>query len=342
MMQRIASVDIARGIAIISVIFAHTFSSVERIGIREFIYSFHMPLFFILSGFTSKYSLNFNEVCHRSIHTIKKLGVPLISLWLIFTTYACLTNMENYSSMVDFVHQKFLQLIYASGVTNSQLVMLGGGNIEALGIPWFFAALMGAKIIYDFLQLHFKSYRLLIAVLILTVCGILFGQFYHLPMSLDISFSVLLFLWMGHKLKSTSIVFKFPIFLIAMLCWGVSWLVIKYYGDWGLEIAGRSYPLFPLCYVGAFAATIVILHLSDILSRIDNSVFKSQLTLWGSCSMIILVIHCLDFLWKDLYTISDIVWINALLRITIDLSIFLCYSKIRDFNFRSLKSIIIN
>jgi len=340
MTQRILSVDIAKGIVIISVILAHTFPSTERGDIRELIYSFHMPLFFILSGYTSKYSLNFKEVYFRGIHTIKKLGMPLISLWLVFTAHACLTNIESYPSLGNFAFHKSLQLLYASGVTNSQLVILGGGNIEALGIPWFFAALMGSKILYDCLQVYFKSYRLFIVVFILSLCGITFGRFYHLPLSLDISFAVLLFLWMGQKLKSKSIAFELPIFLSAILCWGISWIVIKHYGDWGLEIAGRSYPLFPLCYIGAFAATIVILHVSDFISKKDSQI-KSQLVLWGTCSMNILIIHCLDFLWEDIYMISETVWINVSLRIIVDLTIFYAYRilKFRYFNKWKIKPV---
>lgn len=182
---------------------------------------------------------------------------------------------------------------------------------------------------------------LFLVVFILSLCGIAVGQFYHMPLSLDISFAVLLFLWMGQKLKSKSIAFELLIFLLAICFWGVSWLVIKHYGDWGLEIAGRSYPLFPLCYIGAFAATMVILHLSDIISKKSSSI-KTQLIVCGACSMDILIIHCLDFLWKDLYIVSDIVWINVLFRIAIDLLIFLGYRKIRELNIRNLKSIIIN
>lgn len=48
--KRIAWVDIAKAIAIIGMIVGH---EVTNDTLRIFIFSFHMPLFFILSGYTS-------------------------------------------------------------------------------------------------------------------------------------------------------------------------------------------------------------------------------------------------------------------------------------------------
>lgn len=50
--HREAWIDCARGIAILLVIVGHTISGV----LSGAIYSFHMPLFFIFSGITSKFS----------------------------------------------------------------------------------------------------------------------------------------------------------------------------------------------------------------------------------------------------------------------------------------------
>lgn len=54
--DRIAWIDIAKGITIILVIIGHVvpFDSATR----NVIFSFHMPLFFILSGYTNKFSNN--------------------------------------------------------------------------------------------------------------------------------------------------------------------------------------------------------------------------------------------------------------------------------------------
>lgn len=51
MTKRIEYIDIARGMAMLLVILGHCFTSVDAT-LNKFILSFHMPLFFFLSGFT--------------------------------------------------------------------------------------------------------------------------------------------------------------------------------------------------------------------------------------------------------------------------------------------------
>ena len=51
-MNRYEHIDIARGIAILLVILGHSCTTLD--GVNRVILSFHMPLFFLLSGIFSK------------------------------------------------------------------------------------------------------------------------------------------------------------------------------------------------------------------------------------------------------------------------------------------------
>ena len=53
MVKRVDYLDYAKGIAIILVVLGHIFSGGN---IKTYIYSFHMPLFFIISGYLFNYS----------------------------------------------------------------------------------------------------------------------------------------------------------------------------------------------------------------------------------------------------------------------------------------------
>lgn len=326
-MQRILSIDIAKGITILLVIVAHAIPQ-ERGGVREIIYSFHMPLFFILSAYVSKYSSNITEMWHRAVQIVKKLVPPTLLLWLVYAINSYVRDIDNYLSVSDFVVQKLLQLLYASGVNNSQLVILGGGNVEALGMPWFFAVLIESKIIYDVLQVYCKKHVLFIVVLLLTSAGVFLGEIYHFPLCGDVSIAVLFFLWVGHQMKDCRVSFDKVGFAVAFVSWGMLWFVTSRYAGWGLELAGRSYPMFPLCYIEALSGTLVIIYLSDIISK-SNNFLLLQLSLWGSCSLNILMIHCVDFLWKDLYMVSDYLWVNVALRVVIDITLFYVYRTIK-------------
>lgn len=68
--NRIASIDIAKGIGIISVVLGHLLGEGQYL--RDFIYAFHMPLFFIISGF-----LFHNKKFINSLKTLfKTLYIP--------------------------------------------------------------------------------------------------------------------------------------------------------------------------------------------------------------------------------------------------------------------------
>ena len=47
--SRVAWIDVARGLAVFIVVFGHTYISKDTF---RLVYSFHMPLFFIISGLT--------------------------------------------------------------------------------------------------------------------------------------------------------------------------------------------------------------------------------------------------------------------------------------------------
>lgn len=61
--------------------------------------------------------------------------------------------------------------------------------------------------------------------------------------------AVLLFLWVEHQMKDGRGPFDKVRFAVALVSWGMLWFVTSRYADWGLELAGRSYPIFPLCYI---------------------------------------------------------------------------------------------
>ena len=62
-------ISIAKAIGIILMVAGHIFITNETQPLHDFIYSFHMPLFFILSGFC------FSNICvHGKIHAHKSFG----------------------------------------------------------------------------------------------------------------------------------------------------------------------------------------------------------------------------------------------------------------------------
>lgn len=82
------AIDILKGIGIILVVIGHNSSGV----LRNFIYTFHMPLFFIISGFL----FSKKNIKDYLMNSFQRLLIPyflfliLLSLPLIIST--CITN----------------------------------------------------------------------------------------------------------------------------------------------------------------------------------------------------------------------------------------------------------
>lgn len=92
--KRIEYIDIAKGIGIILVVMGHTIGTEVLVG--SWIFSFHMPLFFFLSG------LCFNDERHPLFlpflkKRIQTLFLPLVYFSVICLVVSVLTGASNYS-----------------------------------------------------------------------------------------------------------------------------------------------------------------------------------------------------------------------------------------------------
>lgn len=106
--KRIEWVDMSRGFAMILVMLGHTYCAE---GIRYWLYTFHVPLFFFLSGYVfsvKKYS-SFKEFL---ISKIKSLFVPMVTLGLLLSVWNYLIFPEG--RFLDYIIKKiagiFIQL----------------------------------------------------------------------------------------------------------------------------------------------------------------------------------------------------------------------------------------
>ena len=122
MKKRIDWIDIAKGIAIILVVYGHTTLPVI---ISKAIYSFHMPLFFILSGLLSNPHkiTNVKTFIIGKVHTIV---IPYFFFLGVDIVYRYFWNLEINWYDISFGHIDnaywFLQVFFVTVVWNALLV----------------------------------------------------------------------------------------------------------------------------------------------------------------------------------------------------------------------------
>lgn len=282
--QRIEWIDYAKGIAILLVIVGHC--SIPGI-IRASIFSFHMPLFFLLSMITFRASETSEQFVHKTERAFLHLIVPMIwvtvATSLIFLCYHP-SILGTVHSIRHFVQDRILVFCFASGVK----VSVGDTTVSALGIPWFFAVLFVGRTFFDYLHYRLSKTALTLVVALLSICGVLVAKFQWLPFSLDIAMSILpLFLVakpIGRFVKESRPMMSLT---VAFILWALTFIaLLKMHGH--LELACRSYPVYPMCFVNAILGTLMVGNFSALITKVHCFVWLKTI---GRYSLYLLCIH---------------------------------------------------
>lgn len=194
--KRFDYIDIAKGLGMLTVIWGHISGGVTNI----FVYSFHMPLFFFLSGlvFREDRYPSFKEFAKRKAKT---LIIPYLIFsfltWLIWVAY----NVVFHKSVTSYINP-LIQTIIAQG----------SGGFLIHNVPlWFVSCLLLTEFIYYFISKQGKDIVTVVSCIVLAVvsfmmekCSAVF-DFTLLPWSIGVAFSAMAFytggnLIMKHKL----------------------------------------------------------------------------------------------------------------------------------------------
>lgn len=100
MSKRIKWVDIAKGIAIIAMICGHECSGF----LREIIFSFHMPIFFILSGYTSHERSSLKDIWDTVRKLFKRIIIPVVLTVSVVNIEWFLLDKESFLKCIYYIY----------------------------------------------------------------------------------------------------------------------------------------------------------------------------------------------------------------------------------------------
>ncbi len=276
-------VDNAKAIGISLIVLGHTHSL--KGFPNNFIYSFHVPLFFFLAGFLLKdkyLELPFLLYVKRYF---QRLGFPyfvfgFISYLFWLPTVSMRSRAEEYATFSLF--DPILGLIY------------GSSNKLYINEPlWFFTCLFSTLLIMYFIKRINNLTKELFIVIICAVLGYTIQNIinFRLPWNMDIATTAVVFLWTGHiasKLELLNIFNKKTNLLFSLLVLAIaSTIIVKNNGYVTLD---RMYfnNIF-LYFVGAFSGIGIILAISKLLP-------KNTISYWLSLNTIIIFpLHKITF-----------------------------------------------
>ena len=321
--KRIDWIDFAKGITILLVIVSHCVNGSHGGDlIRGLIFSFHMPLFFILSCMTFRCSVDMDEFRKKSKKAAKHLLVPAVIIVVLRIVLQDTANGVQVLLSTSYWKRKLMTMLLSSGYVSWVGIM----KVDALGIPWFLVALFVSRTLFDYLHLNCMSGNLLINCCLFSLVGVLFGRSGHMPFSLDIAMAILPLLWIGNQLKH----YDFSRHAAKkMLAYGIVWLLTFFVmydsGEAYLEFAIRRYPMFPLSYVTAICGTMMVCE-GSILAIDWLGKWAKPMMYLGKNSLYMLGVHCMDGLWRFWWKDG----ISTLRRVAADILVFCLVMLLRN------------
>lgn len=272
--KRIDYLDIARGIAIILMIIGHVVSGYKRV----IIFSFHMPLFIIISGIFFKPGRNIKE---EFKNIFKKLIIPyMVSILIVHCTKAII--LKKYINIIEILKQIIL------GYSNKRTFFQ---EVETVGVLWFIPFLSLCKLIFYGIDKVAKDNDLIKGnlCLICSMTGILLAKKgLYLPWSFDIVLASTIFYYVGYLMKKYKLLEKILDNYKMILCFLIIYIIGIRFGY--IELAIRKYPFGFICYLTAISGTIIVFKISKIIEDISK-VITNVLCWYGKNSMYILCAH---------------------------------------------------
>ena len=284
--NRIEWVDCAKGLAIILVVYGHalTYFSPNFDSIVHVVYSFHMPLFFALTGYVSAYS--YDNVKFRVFYKKKcnKLMRPYILYGVLLLVFKIL---KNYFSRTTMSGENINCLVNTILITRKSFV----------SELWFLPCLLIAHCLMFFIVKRTTIYSWMIVVLCFGFT-LLFRERYNvaLPFNLDNALLSLPFIFGGRqwriakkfKKKRFNTIAIFIIALVVFACINFVEISRGYSVDYFADIIIGNVLLFLFT---AMTGIIVIFLCSQFVANCKNSLVKKSLLKCGQNSLSIYGLH---------------------------------------------------
>ena len=292
MKQRDETIDIAKAIGIIAVVLGHT-----EFTYSNFLYQFHLPLFFFLSGMVWN-ERKINDPPKYIISKIRSLYIPFILYELIFLllhNIFCYIGFYSQVSGGKYYMYSFSQIVAIA----LKMITMGAGE-QLAGPLWFLISSLEIVLLFPlifivldklFKKAKCKYYALILVSLILYCIGC----YTNLPRMLSQSLIGMFFFACGYiyKKSSTLIPIKAPCGIIGIILIIITGL-FNTVNISKLEITYKS-----LLILSGLVGSYSTLWLGNLIKNVRENrlglFIKKSMTYIGRNIITILALHCISF-----------------------------------------------
>jgi fucose 4-O-acetylase-like acetyltransferase len=289
MAKRIEYLDIARGIGILLVVLGHNdFGSLSPF-FHQVIYSFHIPLFFCLSGYFTNPSSSFLDYSKKRFHAVLK--PYLFTIFLIYFTSVSFEKMGFQTALgriikalygsiayIDWAQLWFLPNLFVVSLYAFIFIRVVG-KLQKRWIMW--GILLGTLAISLVFLQSFYPFAL-------TILGKEY-ELFGLPFSLDLLLLSGFFFILGNEVRQVTSEKTFDNVLL-LIGAGIGLLVLNYLFPYSVDVAKRVYESFPVNTAEALLGILFVLALSRQI-ELHAGRLAAPLKYFGNISLIILLFH---------------------------------------------------
>lgn len=265
--NRDVTLDYIKGIGIILMIIGHSdFAFLYDGLLRHFIYSFHMPLFFLCSGYLYK---------RRDVSdAAKRLSLTSLYPYFIFSIiWLVLSMMYGTRTFLQGVED----VLWASNNEKSRMFL---STTTAIGSIWFLFAFFWGKVCFNYIESKTKKY--VIVSFFISALAVLIERYVNLPMSFLQGVSSTIFIAIGYYYKENRVNIYFVLICI------VAWLFCLKYSY--IELGSCSYGIYPLDVLGACGGTILCYYIAKFMQKAKCT---NAIAICGKYSLQLLCFHFL-------------------------------------------------
>ncbi|MBX6362204.1 MAG: acyltransferase family protein [Acidobacterium ailaaui] len=266
---RILWVDICKGLGIICVVLGH---AMDGTALQRFIYTFHMPLFFFLSGFLHRAQPSYGVYAKRkAIHLL----LPYVAFMLLLCPLAYISALHH--------PEKWGAL--------TKTFLWGGGQMEGrYGVLWFFTCLYITQQIANYLLVRFRQGVMIMAGLVSLAGAYLvawLAPHFTLPFNAHVVLGALPLLLAGYLYRKSRRQHVFE--LLAMPGFLLTIWLVRLRVPVSYDMKSGNYGVPGLSLVLALSCILAVIALSRFITRTaaGTALFASI----GASSMGIMVIH---------------------------------------------------
>ncbi len=291
--QRLQFIDIARGIAMISIIIGH----LGEPAINRVVFTFHVPVFFFITGYFLSDKKSIKDFIKNKART---LLVPYAVTCAVIVFTGIMIGLRN-GNAGDEACKWLYASVYGAGDNYQEPFYIKG-----IGAIWFLWATFWGSMFLR-ISLKFNSVFRVLFVLGLFIAGYFSRELFWFPLSIQAGACATLFMYLGYLLKCSKDRLKeIPIEVkaIGVIIAALVWLqfMINFKSFWLVHCdIGRGI----IDIIGCICACAVVVFISW-LAEYKRFFLVKPLALIGKYSLLVLCVHIVELTFVPWRRIADL------------------------------------